>query len=613
LGCQLELPILKTLKTCQKPTSISSVADISNPKKYTFSLVGNTDDIVSITWKITSLAGVSINQSTTKTYSPYLYTLSNDGAYQVSVDISTICDDKTSLSNSFTVSKVCQKPTNIAIFSNTNSKYAFRIAGITTDISSVIWKTTNATGSVISQLTNNNANDFEIVVSESGAYTTNADITTSCGDKLSYKVDYTYVAPTFSLEKVWDKSFGGNGNDGIAAMTVLSDGGTLIAGWSDSQPSGVKTAPYNGGLNDFWVIKVDASWSMIWQKGFGGTSNELLLTMTSTSDGGALVGGLSNSGISGNKTSGTNGDYDYWVMKIDASGNKIWDKTFGGNQSDYLKAITVTSDGGAVLGGFSNSGISGSKTASDYSGGDYWVVKIDGDGNKLWDKSFGGSGYDDLSSVIATTDGSILLGGLSFSGISGNKMSSVAGGTDSWVIKLNSQGTKIWEKSLGGVGNESIKSMSSTTDGNFILGGITGTTITGTVATESDFWLAKIDNNGNSLWEKRYGGSGNESINSLAVTSENTYILGGYATSNQSGNKTTVGYGDYDYWVVKVDLNGNKLADNTFGGSGYDEVSNLFISPQKEIYLGGTSDSPISGNKTAPNYGQKDYWIVKIK
>jgi len=613
LGCQLELPILKTLKTCQKPTSISSVADISNPKKYTFSLVGNTDDIVSITWKITSLAGVSINQSTTKTYSPYLYTLSNDGAYQVSVDISTICDDKTSLSNSFTVSKVCQKPTNIAIFSNTNSKYAFRIAGITTDISSVIWKTTNATGSVISQLTNNNANDFEIVVSESGAYTTNADITTSCGDILSYKVDYTYVAPTFSLEKVWDKSFGGNGNDGIAAMTVLSDGGTLIAGWSDSQPSGVKTAPYNGGLNDFWVIKVDASWSMIWQKGFGGTSNELLLTMTSTSDGGALVGGLSNSGISGNKTSGTNGDYDYWVMKIDASGNKIWDKTFGGNQSDYLKAITVTSDGGAVLGGFSNSGISGSKTASDYSGGDYWVVKIDGDGNKLWDKSFGGSGYDDLSSVIATTDGSILLGGLSFSGISGNKMSSVAGGTDSWVIKLNSQGTKIWEKSLGGVGNESIKSMSSTTDGNFILGGITGTTITGTVATESDFWLAKIDNDGNSLWEKRYGGSGNESINSLAVTSENTYILGGYATSNQSGNKTTVGYGDYDYWVVKVDLNGNKLADNTFGGSGYDEVSNLFISPQKEIYLGGTSDSPISGNKTAPNYGQKDYWIVKIK
>jgi hypothetical protein len=396
-------------------------------------------------------------------------------------------------------------------------------------------------------------------------------------------------------------------------MTVLSDGGTLIAGWSDSQPSGVKTAPYNGGLNDFWVIKVDASWSMIWQKGFGGTSNELLLTMTSTSDGGALVGGLSNSGISGNKTSGTNGDYDYWVMKIDASGNKIWDKTFGGNQSDYLKAITVTSDGGAVLGGFSNSGISGSKTASDYSGGDYWVVKIDGNGNKLWDKSFGGSGYDDLSSVIATTDGGILLGGLSFSGISGNKMSSVAGGTDSWVIKLNSQGTKIWEKSLGGVGNESIKSMSSTTDGNFILGGITGTTITGTVATESDFWLAKIDNNGNSLWEKRYGGSGNESINSLAVTSENTYILGGYATSNQSGNKTTVGYGDYDYWVVKVDLNGNKLADNTFGGSGYDEVSNLFISPQKEIYLGGTSDSPISGNKTAPNYGQKDYWIVKIK
>ncbi|WP_435356148.1 hypothetical protein [Emticicia sp. SJ17W-69] len=580
---------------------------------YTFSLGGVTDDIVSITWKITTLAGVSVNQTTVKTYNPYVFTLTNEGSYHVSAEIITICDETTLLANNILVSKQCQKPTNIILLSNTSSKYTFRISGNTTDVAYVSWKTTNAIGSVINQLTNNNADDFETVFSESGTYTISADIFTACGNKLSYKVDYTYVAPAFSLEKVWDKSFGGNGNDGIAAMTVISDGGTLIAGWSDSQPSGVKTVSYNGGLNDFWVIKVDASWSMVWQKGFGGTSNELLSTITSTSDGGALIGGLSNSAASGNKTSGNSGDYDYWVMKIDASGNKLWDKTFGGSQTDYLKSIVVTSDGGAILGGFSNSSISGSKTASDYSGGDYWVVKIDGNGNKLWDKSFGGSGFDDLNSVYTTSDGSILLGGLSFSGISGNKTSNAGGGADSWVIKLNSQGTKIWEKSFGGAGNEAINAISYTNDGYVLLGGITGSTTSGSVATESDFWLAKIDANGNSQWEKRYGGSGGESISTLAVTSENTYILGGYSTSNQSGNKTTVGYGDYDYWIVKVDANGNKLADNTFGGSGYDDLSHLFISPQKEIYLGGKSDSPISGNKTAPNYGQKDFWIVKIK
>ncbi|TAE31746.1 MAG: hypothetical protein EAZ91_06430 [Cytophagales bacterium] len=135
--------------------------------------------------------------------------------------------------------------------------------------------------------------------------------------------------------------------------------------------------------------------------------------MIATSDGGFLLGGGSISPISGNKTATKYGSYDYWVVKINANGEKVWDKAFGGSDGDNLTSMIATSDGGFLLGGNSVSPISGNKTATNYGVSNCWVVKINANGDKVWDKAFGGSGYngDFLRSMIATSDGGFLLGG----------------------------------------------------------------------------------------------------------------------------------------------------------------------------------------------------------
>lgn len=175
--------------------------------------------------------------------------------------------------------------------------------------------------------------------------------------------------------------------------------------------------------------------------------------MIVTADGSYLLGGYSNSDVG---SEANRGELDYWVIRIDAQGNKLWDKTFGGSANDELQALVATPDGGYLLGGTSASSISGDKSKNnkgvlnEYGNwtSDYWIVKIDSLGNKLWDKTFGGNNDDNLTTLLPTTDGNYLLGGTSSSGISGDK-SQPSQGEDYWVVKIDANGKKIWNKTLG--------------------------------------------------------------------------------------------------------------------------------------------------------------------
>jgi hypothetical protein len=158
-----------------------------------------------------------------------------------------------------------------------------------------------------------------------------------------------------------------------------------------------------------------------WDKRFGGTDWDELWSIQQTTDGGYILGGYSNSGIGDDKTEDSRGIDDYWVVKTDATGNKQWDKRFGGTDYDELLSIQQTKDGGYILGGQSSSGIGGDKTEDSRGGEDYWIVKTDADGNKQWDKRFGGTDDDRLYSIQQTKDGGYILGGESISGIGGDK------------------------------------------------------------------------------------------------------------------------------------------------------------------------------------------------
>jgi hypothetical protein len=424
----------------------------------------------------------------------------------------------------------------------------------------------------------------------------------------------------------WQASFGGSGSDSGRSVVPAGDGGFVLGGRSASGASGNKTSATYGG-NDLWLVKIDANGNKLWDKSFGGSDDEgfYYSALAATPDGGFLLAGDSFSGVSGNKTSPSYGGYcDSWLVKVDAFGNKVWDKSFGGSGDyDVLFTIVSTDDGGALLGGASTSGISGNKTSTNHGAFDLWLVKVDASGNKLWDKSFGGSGGDgDIGgyflpsvSIVPTGDGGFLIGGPSASGVSGNKTSPNYGDYDYWLVKIDADGNKLWDRSYGGNSSDLLTSVAPTPDGGFLLGGTSESGISGNKTSVShgriDYWVIKVDAAGNKLWEKTFGETGDEHLYSIALTSDGGILLG--------GQRRVPNGDDRDYWLVKTDATGTQLWEQSFGGPytsptdiGFDVLRTVLSTEDGGILLAGGSDSGISGNKTSPNYGGLDFWVIKL-
>ncbi len=341
-----------------------------------------------------------------------------------------------------------------------------------------------------------------------------------------------------------------------------------------------------------------------WDKTFGGKEWDRLYAMIPTSDGGYLLGGSSNSGITGDKSEESRNLDDYWVVKIDSDGRKQWDKTFGGTGLEDLKSIIPTADGGYILGGMSASGIGGDKTQENRGGSDYWIVKVNSEGNKQWDKTFGGDSEDYFTSIVATADGGYLLAGSSVSGVGGDKSAEKTG---YWIVKITSEGTKQWDKAFDG-GN--FGRVIATSDGGYLLGGFTSSGVEGDKSEPSrgsfDYWIVKVDSEGNKQWDKTLGGDSEDYFTSMIATADGGYLLGGYSRSDKSGDKSEngKGYPDYnlDYWIVKIASDGSKQWDKTFGGGAWDELNTMIATTDGGYLLGGRGF----------NAREYDYWIVKI-
>jgi PKD repeat protein len=354
-----------------------------------------------------------------------------------------------------------------------------------------------------------------------------------------------------------------------------------------------------------------------WDYRFGGTDSEDLAAIHQTDDGGYILGGYSNSGISGDKSQASWGDYDFWVLKTDALGIMEWERRFGGTNGDYLFSLQQTADGGYILGGYSFSGIGGTKTEPSWGERDYWIVKIDSIGSVEWDKRFGGTQTDYFQSLQQTVDGGYILGGYTNSGITGDKTEPSWGGTfDYWVVKTDAGGVKEWDRRYGGISDDYLQSLYQAADGGYILGGYTESGIGGNKTEPSwggyDYWIVKINSFGFAEWDKRFGGTEADRLYSLQQTIEGGYILGGHSRSDIGGDKTQDSQGGYDYWMVKIDSQGVKEWDNRFGGTDQeDDVGNISQTFDGGYLIAGTSYSNISGEKTEDNLGQEQIWVVK--
>lgn len=424
-------------------------------------------------------------------------------------------------------------------------------------------------------------------------------------------VSFAQTAPV----KQWDKTFGGPLTDRVFKIRQTTDGGYISGGQSATGPGGDKTqAGY--GLADFWVIKQDAAGNKTWDKSFGGTGTEMIQDLIQTSDGGYLLAGLSSSGVSTDKSQPSRGSQDYWILKIDANGSRVWDKSFGGTGYDHLYKVVPTADGGYLLGGLSDSPASGDKTHAAKGAEDFWIVKIDGAGNFQWDKAFGGTGLDQLIAMQQTADGGYILGGNSDSGISGDKSQASKGLEDFWLVKLDASGNKLWDKTLGGDDSDFLNFIYQTPAGDYIVGGNSYSGASGDKNQRSwgsaDGWVVKLDGAGNKLWDATYGGTGEDGFGDLQPTNGGGFILGGYSNSAVSGTKTAPQVGGVDFWLVKINALGNQLWDQTYGGNGDENIASLAQTLDGGYALAGPSDSGTSSDKSQPAVGLKDYWIVKL-
>ena len=341
-----------------------------------------------------------------------------------------------------------------------------------------------------------------------------------------------------------------------------------------------------------------------------------------TSDRGYLLAGISTSQHSGDKSENGRGALDYWVVKIDENFNKVWDKTLGGVNVDQLHKVIQSNDGGYVLFGTSNSPFLGDPAFGDNSeganGNDYWVVKIDDKGNKDWDNMLGGEGSDGLHTAISS-DAGYVIGGSSNSEAGGDKSEDNNGGfgtSDYWVVVIDNQGNKVWDKTIGGGGDDILNSVVHVPGGGYLLGGFSDSNASGDKSENNhgaeDYWVVKIDAQGKKEWDKSYGGNGSDRLVNIMTAPDGGWLLFGSSNSDISGDKSENTKGSLDYWIVKIDNQGKKVWDKTIGGNGFDNANVAVVTPDEGYLLGGSSTSNASGEKSENSRGKSDYWIVKI-
>ena len=301
----------------------------------------------------------------------------------------------------------------------------------------------------------------------------------------------------------------------------------------------------------------------------------------------------------------------------------VWQNTIGGSSKDVLNSIKQCNDGGYILGGYSTSNISGDKTENCQGGiiyGDYWIIKLDTAGNIQWQNTIGGSDEEQLFSVEQTTDGGYILGGISTSNISGDKTENSIGGNnnnDYWIIKLDGSGNIQWQNTIGGSSEEILCSVRQTADGGYVVGGSSISNISGDKIENSwgdyDYWILKLDFAGNILWQNNIGGTGEDNLYTINQTSDGGFILGGASDSDSSGDKTENVLGNCtDYWIVKVDTIGNIQWQNNISTDGCDHLYSIRQTADGGYILGGDSNSNSFGDKTENSQGGYDYWIIKL-
>jgi len=423
-----------------------------------------------------------------------------------------------------------------------------------------------------------------------------------------------------SQDILWEKSYGGKHAEFLFDAIPTPDYGFILAGSSISNKNGNKSDKGNGDL-DYWVWKMDEKGGLDWQKSFGGSGVDLLQSIQLTGDAGFILAGTSTSKKGEYKKDDNKGNSDFWIIKLDAKGGEMWQKTIGGNGQEKLHSIKRTKDGGYIIGGSSTSdkttteGDKFGKTEECRGNLDYWVVKLKEDGVIEWQKTIGGKYIDELKSIEQTKDGGYILGGYSNSPISGEKSQKNIGIGDYWIVKLDNEGTIDWQKTIGGNKDDNLFVLTQTIDGGFIAGGNSnsGSSFSKTKGNTdgTDFWVVKLDNEGTILWQETYNYGNTDILTSIVEDEDGTFLIGGYAHNEAKSNgKGAIGKktsekdkGINDYIALKINAKGEEIWTQTVGSDGNDILKRIIETRDGGYLLAGTSNPQSADNSSNSKNG----------
>jgi len=362
----------------------------------------------------------------------------------------------------------------------------------------------------------------------------------------------------------------------------------------------------NHGFNDAWVVKLDGSGSIAWQSTLGGSSDDRAYSIDQTADGGYIMAGSTGSS-DGDVTGSHGGPADVWLVKLDQNGTLLWQKCLGGTGEDVAYAVRQTSDGGYVFAG--NTTSDDWDVSGNHGGSDYWVVKVDTVGGVVWQATIGGSDYDIAASIRETSDGGYVVAGRSHS-MDGD-VTSGHGDADAWIVKLDANGALVAQHALGGSSYDRVSSIEESTDGGFIAIGTSMSNdgdVSGSHGSGGDAWVVKLDAGLGLSWQKALGGSNVDSGNSIQQEVDGGYVLLGMSASNNGD--VTLNHGPFDYWIAKIDAIGNVEWQLTMGGDGSDEGVCLDRTTDGGYVCCGDIKS-FDGDVTG-FHGAKDGWVVKV-
>ncbi|MEM8999101.1 MAG: hypothetical protein AAGB24_02470 [Bacteroidota bacterium] len=353
--------------------------------------------------------------------------------------------------------------------------------------------------------------------------------------------------------------------------------------------------------------------SVAWIRSFGGSGDDSPRSIISTTDGGFAVFGFTDS-TDGHLVSKSNNVNDYWLLKLDAEGNLQWLRTYGGSKDDQGQQAIQTSDGGYAITGYAMSDDGDGSNNEGFH--DNWVLRLDSSGNILWEKSFGFSGHDHSYDIVETADGGFFFSGfLDVTSSNGEGSTGKGSGLSAhgvgefWGTKVDGQGNLVWRKFFGGTNNDRSFGVVNAHDGGYVLIGASESNDFDVSNPKGsyDFWVVKIDKNGNFLWERSFGGTGIDQSYDIARTKDGAYAIVGNTFSIDTD--VSKNNGESDIWLIKISEAGELLWQKSYGGTGFDASHGISTAADGGFIISGNSKS-FNGDATQ-NFGENDFWLIK--